>query len=96
MQGLSSITKVEGIGIIEWEFADDYGVKHKIRIKANYIPSAKFRLFSPQACFLEQKAGSINFNRFGIKFAFAEGGNLTFNYAKGSILPFQEENHLHL
>ena len=35
MQGLYSITKVEGIGMIEWEFADDYGVKHTIRTKAN-------------------------------------------------------------
>ena len=88
MQGLSSITKIVGIGMVEWDFQDDYGVKRTIRIKANYIPDAKFRLFSPQAYFLEHKAGSYHLDHTGTVFTFAEGGNLSFNYTRGSILPF--------
>ena len=57
MQGISATNKIAGIGMVEWDFQDDYGVKHTIRIKANYVPEAKFRLFSPQAYFLEHKAG---------------------------------------
>ena len=47
MQGLSSITKIVGVEMVEWNFQNDYGVKCAICIKANYIPDAKFRLFSP-------------------------------------------------
>ena len=72
----------------EWDFQDDYGVKHTIRIKANYFLGAKFRLFSPQAYFLEHKAGSFHLNHTGTVFTFAEGGTLSFNYAKRSLLPF--------
>ena len=88
MQGLSATTKVVGIGMVEWDFQDDYGIKHTIRIKANYVPAAKFRLFSPQAYFLEHQAGSFHLNHRGTVFTFAEGGKLSFDYAKRSLLPF--------
>ena len=88
MQGLSSITKIVGIGMVEWDFQDDYGVKRTIRIKVNYVPDAKFRLFSPQAYFLEHKAGSYHLDHTGTVFTFAEEGTISFNYTKGSILPF--------
>ena len=74
--------------MVEWDFQDDYGVKHAIRIKANYVPEAKFRLFSPQAYFLEHKAGSFHLDHTGTVFTFAEGEKLSFNYAKHSLLPF--------
>ena len=88
MQGLSATTKVVGIGMVEWDFQDDYGIKHTIRIKANYVPAAKFRLFSPQAYFVEHQAGSFHLNHRGTVFTFAEGGKLSFDYAKRSLLPF--------
>ena len=88
MQGLSAVTKIVGIGMVEWNFQDYYGIKQTIRIKDNYIPAAKFRLFSPQAYFLEHKAGSFYLDHTGTRFTFAEGGTLTFDYTRGSILPF--------
>ena len=83
-----TVTKIVGIGMVEWDFQDDYRIKHTICLKANYIPAEKFRLFSPQAYFLEHKAGSFYLDHTGTVFTFAEGGTLSFDYARGSILPF--------
>ena len=88
IQGFSSITKIVGIGMVEWDFQDDYGVKCSIRIKANYIPNAKLILFSPQAYFLEHQAGSVYFDHTGTVLTFDEGCTLGFNYTRGSIFPF--------
>ena len=83
-----TVTKIVGIGMVEWDFQDDYRIKHTICLKANYIPAEKFRLFSPQAYFLGHKVGSFYSDHTGTVFTFAEGGTLSFDYAMGSILPF--------
>ena len=47
MTGLSSTAQVEGEGMVNWSFYDDYGVIQHVKVKANYIPSSTVRLFSP-------------------------------------------------
>ena len=88
MQGLSTIAKIVGIGMVEWDFQNDYGVKYIMCIKANFIPDTKFRLFSPHAYLLEHKIGLFYLDHNGTVFTFAEAGSLSFNYTRGSILPF--------
>ena len=74
--------------MVEWYFQDDYGVKQTIHIKANYMPNAKFRIFIPHTYFLKHQAGSYHLGHTGTVFTFAEGGTLSFNFIRGSILPF--------
>ena len=41
MRGLGASVKVEGGGIIQWCFRDDYGVKQMIEVKVYYIPKVR-------------------------------------------------------
>ena len=46
MTRLSSVAQVEGEGIVNWVFYDDYRVIQNLKIKACYMPSSTVRLFS--------------------------------------------------
>ena len=87
MSGLSFTSKVEGEGIVEWSFYDDYGVIQHVRVNANYIPSCTVRLFSPQHYFQQEKSGNFKIDANGCVFTFASGKTLSFTYAQGSNLP---------
>ena len=51
MNGLSSVTSVEGGEMVEWNFLDDYGISQIIKVRAFYVPVSRFRIFSPQDYF---------------------------------------------
>ena len=47
MTGLNSTAEVEGEGVVEWMFRDDYGISQTIQTKSFFNPYSKVRLFSP-------------------------------------------------
>ena len=71
VRGLSSITNIEGIGIVEYLFRDEYKVSRTLKFKVTYIPGANFRLFYPQSYCMQYKEESFNMNYNGSTFTFA-------------------------
>ena len=51
IQGLSSTTKIKGIGTVKWSICDSRVTSTSIEAVAYYTPEADIRLFSPQAYF---------------------------------------------
>jgi hypothetical protein len=58
IQGISTVTKIAGVGTVRWTFKDVFGTIKIIETRAYYIPDAGVRLFSHQVYFQEQQAGS--------------------------------------
>ena len=46
MSGLNGTEEVEGEGIVEWMFRDDYRISQTIQTKSFFNPYSKVRLFS--------------------------------------------------
>jgi hypothetical protein len=46
IQGISTVTKIEGVGTVRWTFKDIFGTINIIETGAYYIPDAGVRLFS--------------------------------------------------
>ena len=55
MTGLNSTAEVEGEGVVEWMFRDDYGISQTIQTKSFFIPYSKVRLFSPYSYFSQEQ-----------------------------------------
>ena len=53
--GLSGQTRVISKGLIEWTICNCWGAVSIIRMTACFAPDASIHLFSPQACFKEQR-----------------------------------------
>ena len=60
ISALNVTEEVEGEGMIEWTFRDEYGVSRVIHTKDFYIISSKVRLFSPQSYFIQEKKKGNN------------------------------------
>ena len=87
MIGLGASATVEGEGVVQWVFKDDYGVDQLIYVRVCYIPSSTVRLFSPQSYSVREGGGSFTLTKDGPTFIFASGKSLSFSYTKGSGLP---------
>ena len=84
--GLSSISKVEGEGIVEWSLYNDYGFIQHIKVKENYIPSSTVRLFIPQHYFQQEMSVNFKIDTDGCVFTFSSGKTLKFTCTQGSNL----------
>lgn len=62
IKGLSSETKVLGMGKVEWTIKDVRGQVRTIKCFAYYVPEASVRIFSPQSFFkrIEGEKGNAN------------------------------------
>jgi hypothetical protein len=87
IQGISTVTKIAGVGTVHWTFKDVLGTIKIIEIRAYYIPDAGVRLFSPQVYSQEQQAGSYLMTSTNTVFTTADGCVLTLGYQLGSNLP---------
>jgi hypothetical protein len=87
IQGISTVTKIEGVGTVRWIFKDVFGTIKIIETRAYYIPDAGVRLFSPQVYFQEQQAGSYLMTSTNTVLTTADGCALTLRYQLGSNLP---------
>ena len=85
MIGLSSTAQVEGEGMVNWSFYDDYGVIQHVKVQAYYIPSSTVRLFSPQHYFKQEKGGNFRMDNEGCVFTFASGKTLTLSMQRNRI-----------
>jgi hypothetical protein len=86
IQGISTVTKIAGVGTVRWIFKDVFGTIKIIETRAYYIPHAGVRLFSPQVYFQEQQAGSY-LTSTNTVVTTAYGCVLTLGYQLGSNLP---------
>jgi hypothetical protein len=87
LNGLSSMTAVEGFGTVEWTISNLFGTMRTIGTQAYYVPQATIRLFSPQAYFQETNAGQYLMTAQGSVLTLADGSKLEFPYNHGSNLP---------
>jgi len=87
IQGLSSTTKIKGIGSVKWSICDSRGTSTSIETVAYFIPEADIRIFSPQACFNDNKSGSIVMDKSGTTLTLSNQLSLYFKYHKGNNLP---------
>ena len=87
IQGLSSTTKIKGIGSVKWSICDSRGTSTSIETVAYFIPEADIRIFSPQACFNDNKSGSIVMDKSGTTLTLSNQLSLYFEYHKGNNLP---------
>eukprot|EP00978_Attheya_sp_CCMP212_P047568 scaffold422071_cov51-Attheya_sp.AAC.1 len=51
IRGLSSNNAVDGRGMVRWTLRDTFGHSTVVEVQAYHVPTAKIRLFSPQAYF---------------------------------------------
>jgi hypothetical protein len=87
IQGISTVTKIAGVGTVHWTFKDVFGTIKIIETHAYYIPDAGVRLFSPQVYFQEQQAGSYLMTSTNTVLTTDDGCVLTLGYQLGSNLP---------
>ena len=87
MNGLSSVTSVEGEGMVEWNFLNYYGISQIIKVRTFNVPASRVRLFSPQEYFKTTQAGSFTLNADVYNFQFDNKSTLTFNYSVDTGLP---------
>jgi hypothetical protein len=87
IQGISSVTKIQGVGTVRWHLKDIFGTIKIIDTRAYYIPDAGVRLFSPQVYFQEQQADPYSMTSTGTVITTADGCKLTFEYQLGINLP---------
>jgi hypothetical protein len=79
LHGITSETEVRGVGIAKWEIRDDKGMKHVLRHRAYYVPSAKIRLLSPQV-FIRQPENKGGKGMFAVS---EDGAVFIFPHTKG-------------
>jgi len=91
VRGLSSSTRIAGIGYVEWTLRDVNGTIATIRTKAYHIPDAEVRLFSPQVYFQENSGGSYLINKDTTLLTLPNGKQLTFPFFLGNNLPMDVE-----
>jgi hypothetical protein len=87
IQGISTVTRIEGVGTVRWTFKDVFGTIKIIETRAYYIPGAGVRLFLPQVCFQGKQAGSYLMTSTITVLTTAHGCALTIGYQLGSNLP---------
>jgi hypothetical protein len=87
IQGISTVTKIAGVGTVRCTFKDVFGTIKIIETRAYYIPDAGVCLFSPQVYFQEQQAGSYLMTSTSTVLTTADGCVLTLGYQLGSNLP---------
>ena len=87
LNGLSSTTRVEGVGMVQWTVRDVFGTVRTIKTTAYYVPSASIRLFSPQTYFQENDAGRFVMEARRTILTLADGSEIEFPYNPGSNLP---------
>ena len=47
MNVLGATIKISGIGVVGWNFRDDYGVMRKVLVNAYHVPESRVRIFIP-------------------------------------------------
>ena len=57
VSGIGAASRVEGVGTVRWKIFDQNGVETTIETLALYMPTARVRLYSPQAHFKEYQVG---------------------------------------
>jgi hypothetical protein len=87
IQGISTVTKIAGVGTVRWTFKDVFGTITIIETRAYYIPDAGVHLFSSQVYFQEQHAGSYLMTSTNTVLTTAEGCVLTLGCQLGRNLP---------
>jgi hypothetical protein len=87
IQGISTVTKIAGVGTVRWTFKDVFGTINIIETRAYYIPEAGVRLFSPQVNFQEQQAGSYLMTSTNTVLTTDDGCVITLGYQLGRNLP---------
>ena len=87
MHGLSSSTKIEGYGLVQWDVIDVFGKVETVRTYSYYIPDAPIRLFSVQSYFKENDGGKMKQDQDKVIIETPKGIELTFPYDSHSNLP---------
>jgi hypothetical protein len=87
IQGISTVTKIEGVGTVRWTFKDFVGTVKIIETRAYYILDARVHLFSPQVYFQEQQDGSYLMTSTNTMLTTADGCALTLGYQLGRNMP---------
>jgi hypothetical protein len=87
IQGISTVTKIEGVGTVRWTFKDVFGTFKIIETRVYYIPDAGVCLFSPQVYFQEQHASSYSMTPTNTVLTTYDGCALTLGYQLDSNMP---------
>jgi hypothetical protein len=86
--GLNSLIKVVGVGMVKWKIQDLFGAVWAIKTEAYYVPDAGVRLFSPQVCFQKHKRGSYYLDHQKTLLELADGTKLHPPTKMGPIYPW--------
>ena len=88
IRGITSSSKIAGVGYVEWTIKDVFGHVCLIRTRAYHVPDSHIRLFSPQTYCKDYGKGPHGyFDHEKLEFTTAEGAKLTFPYTQDGNLP---------
>ncbi|KAG7341319.1 hypothetical protein IV203_023270 [Nitzschia inconspicua] len=85
LQGLGSLSVVEGVGTVEWQVHDFLGNIRTIRIKAYLVWNVPVHLLSPQTYFKEGLRGRLTVTHDRAELTLHDGSVLSFPFANNHL-----------
>jgi hypothetical protein len=90
MTGIAdSVSRLKGIGTVEWPIVDIFGRCRTVSTQTYYVPTADIRLFSPQTFFQENGEGKCAVDYATITLTSPDDFELQFPFHPNSNLPLK-------